>query len=487
MAAGFVLLLIAGISTVVTARRNEDTAAWVAHTYDVQGALADYTAYSEQIEAVRRGYLLLQDDKLAAKAGLTMRKMPPLLNRIAMMTRDNPEQQRHIVRLRTIAIAHEASVARTFELMQSHDSAAQLFASFGVDDSITQMDALRAVLSEMKADEARLLIVREARQAEATRALYITLAVTGVLIVAVMGAALAIILRYTADLNRSQEALRELNTGLENAVAERTTELSRANDEIQRFAYIVSHDLRSPLVNVMGFTSELELSIAPLIELIDRVDAEAPALMVPDARAAKTDLPEAIAFIRTSTAKMDRLINSILRLSREGRRTLNPVPVDLAALAITVRDGFRHRIDEIGAEIIVETPMPPIISDRLALEQIVSNLVENAVKYLALGRPGRIVVAARREVHGRQGRVIIDVADNGRGVAPGDHERIFELFRRSGVQDQPGEGLGLAHVRALSYRLGGVITCISELGSGATFRLSFPEVLTVEPREGSVA
>lgn len=83
--------------------------------------------------------------------------------------------------------------------------------------------------------------------------------------------------------------------------------------------------------------------------------------------------------------------------------------------------------------------------------------------------------------------MIIDVVDNGRGVAPGDQERIFELFRRSGVQDQPGEGLELAHVRALSYRLGGVITCISALGAGATFRLSLPKVLKVEPREGMAA
>ena len=121
-----------------------------------------------------------------------------------------------------------------------------------------------------------------------------------------------------------------------------------------------------------------------------------------------------------------------------------------------------------------------MVSDRLALEQILSNLVENAVKYLQPGRPGRIMVTARAD----SGRVIIDVADNGRGIAPGDHERIFELFRRAGQQDQPGEGLGLAHVRALAYRLGGVITCISTLGAGATFRLSLPRVLEIlkEPR-----
>jgi signal transduction histidine kinase len=76
--------------------------------------------------------------------------------------------------------------------------------------------------------------------------------------------------------------------------------------------------------------------------------------------------------------------------------------------------------------------------------------------------------------------VIVEIADNGRGVDPKDHERIFDLFRRSGVQDQPGEGIGLAHVRALGHRLGATITVESALDQGATFRVSLPAILTLE-------
>ena len=78
--------------------------------------------------------------------------------------------------------------------------------------------------------------------------------------------------------------------------------------------------------------------------------------------------------------------------------------------------------------------------------------------------------------------MIVEVADNGRGIDPRDHDRVFDLFRRSGAQDQPGEGIGLAHVRALAYRLGGIVTCTSQLGEGATFRLSLPEVFSGEQR-----
>jgi signal transduction histidine kinase len=95
------------------------------------------------------------------------------------------------------------------------------------------------------------------------------------------------------------------------------------------------------------------------------------------------------------------------------------------------------------------------------------------LKYAKPGRPGRIAIRGRANVHG----CIYEIEDNGRGVAPADHERIFELFRRSGSQDQPGEGIGLAHVRALIYRLGGSITLDSELDRGSTFRISLPRNL----------
>lgn len=185
--------------------------------------------------------------------------------------------------------------------------------------------------------------------------------------------------------------------------------------------------------------------------------------------AVEEDLPEAIGFIRSSTQKMDRLINAILRLSREGRRTLAPETLDLSALVQSISDTVQHRLHETGTSLTIES-LPTITSDRVAIEQILSNLIENALKYLQPGRPGEIRVSGRVE----RGRAVIAVSDNGRGIDPRDHERIFDLFRRSGVQDQPGEGIGLAHVRALAYRLGGVIEVVSELGKGATFRVNLP-------------
>ena len=117
------------------------------------------------------------------------------------------------------------------------------------------------------------------------------------------------------------------------------------------------------------------------------------------------------------------------------------------------------------------------------MEQIVGNLIDNAVKYLDHDRPGEIVVSGE-DVPG--GWVVYRIADNGRGIAPRDHERIFELFRRSGKQDRSGEGLGLAFVRNSVRRLGGTIDVESELGKGSTFLLKFPKRLILSEPGGAL-
>ena len=119
----------------------------------------------------------------------------------------------------------------------------------------------------------------------------------------------------------------------------------------------------------------------------------------------------------------------------------------------------------------VASELPEIVADRLAVEQIFGNLIDNALKYLSPERPGRIEISADAA---SGGRVRFHVRDNGRGIAPQDHARVFELFRRSGVQDRPGEGIGLAHVKALVRSLGGRIEVSSELGEGTTFTVTLP-------------
>ena len=171
---------------------------------------------------------------------------------------------------------------------------------------------------------------------------------------------------------------------------------------------------------------------------------------------------------------MDGLINAILKLSREGRRVLRPEPIELDTLLKTAAANVQHQVTEAGGEVSIEGYVPPVVSDRLALEQIFGNLFDNAVKYRGPSRPLQIKVRTREELGQR---IVVEVEDNGRGISKQDHERVFDLFRRSGSQDQPGEGIGLAHVRSMIRNLGGDISLKSDIEQGTTMKLSLPRDL----------
>ncbi len=472
VALGFLALIVAAIAVAWVQGKNEDDGRWVQHTLQTEARLGAFASAIERAETSRRGLLLSgakgfgqRLDEASAEAGM-------LLEDIAQLTRDNPDQQRRVAELRELRAAKRVAEE---EVRRDRAGAARRAAAldFESDRGVQLTRRMRTLANEMLASEQALLAKRDAEQAATLSTFYGVLIATGVLLILVAGTTIAVMMRYTRELAASRAELRLLNEDLEAMVAVRTAELQRANEEIQRFAYIVSHDLRSPLVNVMGFTAELDAARKTVAEFVGKLEGEHPDLVEESARLAVTeDLPEAIGFIRTSTQKMDRLINAILRLSREGRRTLAPERVDAHALVTSIVDSMQHRVSDTGAEIAVE-PLPDIVTDRLALEQILSNLIENAVKYLQPGRPGFIRVSG----HTERDRIVYEVTDNGRGIDPRDHERVFDLFRRSGQQDQPGEGIGLAHVRALAYRLGGLIEVRSELDRGSTFRLSLPATL----------
>jgi len=467
---GFLGLLAAGAAAGLVMALSQNRTRWVNHTYEVERHINAFRVQVERLESSRRGYLLHQDPLFQQVYADAVKIIPQELAALRRLTQDNPRQQTNITALESDVgrLEGQLSISMTDARNGLHDKA---IADFISDGSVPLARSTRQLTNVMLAEETRLLKQRVADQESLFRDFYLVLVFSALWLAMVAVLSVMVILRYTRELSQSRDSLKELNDNLELAVETRTTDLRRANEEIQRFAYIVSHDLRSPLVNVLGFTAELDAAAKPIVGLIERAEAEAPQILTDEVRrAAREDVPEAIGFIRGSTQKMDRLINAILKLSREGRRNISPELLDMDDLVQGVADSLQHRLDDLGAEITIERPLPRLVTDRVAMEQIISNLVENAVKYLKPGRPGRIQIKGSQSL----GRAVFEVIDNGRGIDPKDHERVFDLFRRSGAQDQPGEGIGLAHVRALAYRLGGVISCESALDEGATFRLSLP-------------
>jgi signal transduction histidine kinase len=232
---------------------------------------------------------------------------------------------------------------------------------------------------------------------------------------------------------------------------------------------VVSHDLRAPLVNIMGFTGELDAIRNDLLKRRHVTVGADDTTSDPEDDQVRQDFDEALHFIKSSIARMDRLIKSILKLTREGRREFRIEPIDMTATVRAIADGLGYQAQATEASIEIE-PLPPLVGDRLAVEQIFGNLLDNALKYLREDVPGRIRVTGRTTA----AELIYEISDNGRGVDAKDLVRIFEIFRRSGPQDRPGEGIGLTHVRTLVNRLGGSIAVQSEPGQGSTFTVTLP-------------
>lgn len=277
-------------------------------------------------------------------------------------------------------------------------------------------------------------------------------------------------IRAGAEIERRRvdQQLRAAHQNLEQRVVERTAELSRAHQELKDLLHIISHDLRAPLVNLRGFAGELRRSLDQLRELVT------PALgrLAEDRREEldwllDDDLPEALGFIDSSVNRVDHFMNTLLKLSQEGRRELVPEPVDLAALAAEVLQVLAFQLEQRRARVTVGE-LPVITADRMSMEQILNNLLSNAVLYLDPERPGAVEISA--EENGNQ--VLLRVKDNGRGIAEDDLPHIFRPFRRGRHQDVPGEGMGLAYVKTLVQRHGGRIWCESEPDAGTTFSLT---------------
>ncbi len=248
-------------------------------------------------------------------------------------------------------------------------------------------------------------------------------------------------------------------------------ELEQANEDIKMFSYTVSHDLRAPLVNIRGFSEELKNIIqegGPLVEKCMAVLPEEERKTFSDVF--EHDVAEAVGYIGASVVRMDGLIESILKLSRLGRSELKPELVHTEKLLQALLKSLEHQIESHQTQVTVSV-LPNLVIDKTALERIFGNILDNALKYLEDSRPGRIEITTERNAE----ELIFTIRDNGRGIAPEDIPMVFDLFRRMGTQDVPGEGIGLTYVKTLVKRLGGRIWCESELGKGTAFKFTIPK------------
>ena len=249
-------------------------------------------------------------------------------------------------------------------------------------------------------------------------------------------------------------------------------ELERKNEELESLVYVASHDLRSPLVNLQGFGQNLQnhfIQVSGFLqnaETLDDFRTNAQSLL-------KERIPKALHFIESSTMKMDSLISGLLRVSRAGRTVLQIEPVDMAHMLHDILDSMAFQIKKAGAWIKLEEPLTPCQGDQNQLNQVFSNLLDNALKYRDPNRPLTITISSKVESR----MVIYVIADTGIGISAGDQKKIWELFRRLDVDESiSGEGLGLTLARRIVERHGGKLWVESDPGVGSKFYVELPAI-----------
>ena len=263
--------------------------------------------------------------------------------------------------------------------------------------------------------------------------------------------------------------------GAERELAERVDALALVNEDLRQqrqdnemFIYSVSHDLRSPLVNLEGFSKELVYSSQDL-------KAQVASAQVPDeirtelTRILDVDFEPSLRYVSAAVTQASRIIDALLKLSRVGRIELREEAIDINALVRTLLDAAAQTVR--AAEIKVSVAdLPPMQGDAAAIGQVFANLINNAIYYRDLTRPATLEIGGSKSADD----VSYFVRDNGLGITGQQQAKLFVAFKRFHPQAAKGEGIGLAYVKRVVDRHSGKIVVVSAEGEGSTFTLNFP-------------
>lgn len=240
--------------------------------------------------------------------------------------------------------------------------------------------------------------------------------------------------------------------------------ITEKNKELENYLYVASHDLRAPLVNLQGFSQKLESDLQDLLQLVGKMECPH-GLKEQLSQIIGEEIPKSVKFISSSTAKMDNLINGLLRISRTGRLDMRVELIDMNQLWNTIISANHFQIRESNAQVEIG-PLPHCFGDREQLNQLFSNLLGNAIKYRDPNRPLRIEVSGKEEYN----QAHYCIRDNGLGIEDRHLKRIWDVFFRVNAHaPQSGDGLGLSIVKRIAERHLGKVWVDSQAGQGSSF------------------
>ena len=249
----------------------------------------------------------------------------------------------------------------------------------------------------------------------------------------------------------AEQTIRQLNESLEQKVLERTMRLKEVNRDLEAFSYSISHDLRTPLNSISSFASIIEEDHGDQLNHEGRSCLER---------------------IRNTAQRLIRLSEDLLNYSRLGRKAVRFELVDMKRLLQDIATEYKPQMTALNAEFALPEDLPVVQADQSLLEQIFENLLSNAIRYRKPDISLRVEVQCREE----NGSVVVQVSDNGIGIAPDYHEKIFKIFERlHDRREYPGSGVGRAIVKRAVDMLGGEVWVESSGKEGSTFCVRLPK------------
>jgi signal transduction histidine kinase len=447
-------------------QRLHDNEAKVAHAHAVLTEVELVLSAVKDAETGQRGFLLTGDPAYLTPYNTAISVVDQRLARLDELTRGDHGLRPRLEEMRPLLRAKFAELAETITLRQNQgrESAREVVLS---GRGLATMDAIRKLAGEMERDLLRLLRLRSTESQDS----FITSQVAGILAVfltvGMVVTAYHFVRRELGARLNAEHALRRAHDELEDRVRERTAELgatnealSRSNRELEQFASVASHDLQEPLRKIQAFGDRLSARYGDVLEGQGR---------------------DYIERMQSSALRMRTLINDLLTFSRVTTKARPFQQVNLAAIARDVVSDLETRIQQSGGRVELGQ-LPVIDADPLQVQQLLQNLVGNALKFARPGEPPVVRVesrifeppAADSELFPGP-RCEIIVQDNGIGFEEVYLDRIFEVFQRLHGRDSfEGTGMGLAICRKIAERHGGSITARSTPGQGSTFLVTLP-------------
>jgi signal transduction histidine kinase len=438
--------------------RNHEAAVWVEHTQSVQTALVVYGREIIEAESAQRGYLLTGQLPYLDPYSRVLAENEARFEALDALIGD-PNERIKLARLQQILHAKLSELGLTIALAKSgHRAAALAIVREGRGRRYTV--EFQRLVEQIGAGESSAL---EALQANADRrnSHFVVGVVVGGLL-----AILSIVVFAAATIARIESSLYALTSGIDalaegnlarrvevrsgdeigrvasafNDMAEHLLvsnrsrervegELRRSNEDLDRFAYSASHDLKAPLRGIRNLTDWIAEDVEDT---------------------ASADTVENLALVRSRVQRLDMLLDSLLRYSRIGRSGGREEDVDLAGMIAEISD---YVAPAAGFRVVVHGQLPALRTDRAPLEQVLRNLIGNGLKHH--DRTSGSVIVSARDIGDA---VEFRVEDDGPGIAPRFHERIFQMFQTLRPRDElEGSGMGLAIVKKTVEGLGGSI------------------------------